>query len=154
MLSLAVFLPIAAGLLMLAVPPKTRRVREAAVFGVTLATSLLVLLCLCTLRGTQQTLVHLPPNLPIAFNIDGVGAVFTAIVAFLWPLAVLYGFEYMEHEGGENHFFAVYTLTYGVTLGISMAANAITLYTFYEFLTLCTLPLVVHGSKREARMEG
>ena len=154
MLSLAVFLPIAAGLLMLAVPPKSRRVRELAVEGVTIATSLIVLYCLCFLRETPQTLVHLTMNLPITFNIDGVGAVFTAIVAFLWPLAVLYGFEYMEHEGGENHFFAVYTMTYGVTLGISMAANAITLYTFYEFLTLCTLPLVVHGSRQEARSAG
>lgn len=154
MLSLAVFLPIAAGLLMLAVPPKSRRMRELAVEGVTLATSLIVLYCLCFVRGTQQTLVHLTTNLPIAFCIDGVGTVFTAIVAVLWPLATLYGFEYMEHEGGENHFFAVYTLTYGVTLGISMAANAITLYTFYEFLTLCTLPLVVHGSKKESRRAG
>ncbi|MBR5224382.1 MAG: proton-conducting membrane transporter [Clostridia bacterium] len=154
MLSLAVFLPIAAGLLMLAVPPKCRRARELAVEGVTIATSLIVLYCLCFLRETPQTLVYLTTNLPITFSIDGVGAVFTAIVAFLWPLAVLYGFEYMEHEGGENHFFAVYTMTYGVTLGISMAANAITLYTFYEFLTLCTLPLVVHGSRQEARSAG
>jgi len=154
MLSLAVFLPIAAGLLMLARPPKTRRARELAVEGVTVATSLLVLFCLLFLRETQQTLVHLTTNLPIAFHIDGVGSVFTGIVAFLWPLATLYGFEYMEHEGGENHFFAVYTITYGVTLGISMAANAITLYTFYEFLTLCTLPLVVHGSKKESRRAG
>ena len=154
MLSLAVFLPIAAGLLMLACPPKNRRTRELAVEGVTIATSAIVLYCLFFLRNTQQTLVYLTMNLPIAFNIDGVGTVFTAIVAFLWPLATLYAFEYMEHEGGENHFFAVYTLTYGVTLGISMAANAITLYTFYEFLTLCTLPLVVHGSKRESRAAG
>ena len=154
MLSLAVFLPIAAGLIMLAVPPKSRRARELAVEGVTIATSLIVLYCLCFLRETPQTLVHLTMNLPITFKIDGVGSVFTAIVAFLWPLAVLYGFEYMEHEGGENHFFAVYTMTYGVTLGISMAANAITLYTFYEFLTLCTLPLVVHGSRQEARSAG
>ena len=154
MLSFAVFLPIAAGLMMLALPPKSRRVRELAVMGVTTAASLIALYCLCFLRETQQTLVYLTTNLPIAFKIDGVGSVFTAIVAFLWPLATLYGFEYMEHEGGENHFFAVYTLTYGVTLGISMAANAITLYTFYEFLTLCTLPLVVHGSRKEARSAG
>ncbi len=154
MLSLAVFLPIAAGLLMLAVPPRSRRVREIAVEGVTIATSLLVLCCLIFLRETPQTLVHLTMNLPITFCIDGVGSVFTVIVAVLWPLATLYGFEYMEHEGGENHFFAVYTLTYGVTLGISMAANAITLYTFYEFLTLCTLPLVIHGSKQESRRAG
>ncbi len=82
------------------------------------------------------------------------GSVFTAIVAFLWPLAALYGFEYMEHEGGENHFFALYTVTYGVTLGISTAANILTLYFFYEFLTLCTLPLVMHGTQKPSEHAG
>ena len=154
MLSVAVFLPIAAGAAMLAVRFKTRRAREIAVEGVTLLTSLLVLLCLLSGDGQAHTLFYLTKTVPIAFMLDGVGSVFTALVAFLWPLATLYAFEYMEHEGGEDHFFALYTITYGVTLGISMAANLMTLYVFYEFLTLCTLPLVMHGTRPEAIRAG
>ena len=60
----------------------------------------------------------------------------------------------MEHEGGENHFFALYTITYGVTLGISTAANILTLYFFYEFLTLSTLPLVMHGTEKPSEHAG
>ena len=154
MLSVAVFLPIAAGAAMLAVRFKTRRAREIAVEGVTLLTSLLVLLCLLSGDGQAHTLFYLTKTVPIAFMLDGVGSVFTALVSFLWPLATLYAFEYMEHEGGEDHFFALYTITYGVTLGISMAANLMTLYVFYEFLTLCTLPLVMHGTRPEAIRAG
>ena len=154
MLSVAVFLPIAAGAAMLAVRFKTRRAREIAVEGVTLLTSLLVLLCLLSGDGQAHTLFYLTKTVPIAFMLDGVGSVFTALVAFLWPLATLYAFEYMEHEGGEDHFFALYTITYGVTLGISMAANLMTLYVFYEFLTLSTLPLVMHGTRPEAIRAG
>ena len=154
MLSLAVIFPIAAGLVMLAKPLPTKRAREICVEGVTLATSLLVLLCLLTRQGQSQTLLALTDTLTLALMLDGVGSVFTAIVAFLWPLATLYAFEYMEHEGGENHFFALYTITYGVTLGISMAANLMTLYVFYEFLTLSTMPLVMHGTKPEALRAG
>lgn len=154
MLSVAVFLPIAAGAAMLAVRFKTRRAREIAVEGVTLLTSLLVLLCLIKRDGQAHTLFYLTKTVPIAFMLDGVGSVFTALVAFLWPLATLYAFEYMEHEGGEDHFFALYTITYGVTLGISMAANLMTLYVFYEFLTLSTLPLVMHGTRPEAIRAG
>ena len=154
MLSVAVFLPIAAGAAMLAVRFKTRRAREIAVEGVTLLTSLLVLLCLLSGDGQAHTLFYLTKTVPIAFMLDGVGSVFTALVSFLWPLATLYAFEYMEHEGGEDHFFALYTITYGVTLGISMAANLMTLYVFYEFLTLSTLPLVMHGTRPEAIRAG
>ncbi|MDO5377477.1 MAG: proton-conducting transporter membrane subunit [Clostridia bacterium] len=153
MLILTIFLPVAAGLAMLGIRFPNRRSRCVFVEGVTLLTSLLVLLCFLRGRG-PVTAFDLLPGLPIAFMIDGVGGVFTAIVAFLWPLATLYGFEYMEHEGGENHFFALYTITYGVTLGISTAANLLTLYLFYEFLTICTLPLVMHGTKPEAIRAG
>jgi len=154
MLCLAVFLPIIAGLAMLVFPLKTRGQREWAVEGVTLFTSFIVLLCLAEPKETQTVAFMLMQDMPIAFRIDGLSSVFTALVAFLWPLAVLYGFEYMEHEGGENHFFALYTITYGVTLGISTAANIMTMYIFYEFLTMATLPLVMHGTSRESVKAG
>lgn len=154
MLILAVFFPIVAGLAMLVLRPKSRRVREIYVEGVTLATSLIVLACFVRRDLAPCTAFMLTPTIPVSFAIDGVGGIFTALVAFLWPLAALYGFEYMEHAGGENHFFAIYTVTYGVTLGISTAANMMTMYVFYEFLTLCTMPLVMHGSSREALRAG
>lgn len=154
MLCLAVFLPIIAGLAMLIFPPKTRAYREWAVECVTLFTSFIVLLCLAEPKETPTIAFMLMKDMPIAFQIDGLGSVFTGLVAFLWPLATLYGFEYMEHEGGENHFFALYTITYGVTLGISTAANIMTMYIFYEFLTMATLPLVMHGTKRESVKAG
>lgn len=154
MLSLAVFLPIVCGLAMFACRGMTHRARQVLTEGVTLVTSLLVLFCLMNKRGVAYTPLYLLPKLPISFCIDGVGSVFAAIVAFLWPLATLYGFEYMEHEGGENHFFALYTMTYGVTLGIATAANVLTLYLFYEFLTLCTLPLVMHGTSKASVRAG
>ncbi len=155
MLLLAVFFPIAAGLLLFATPKKmSGRVRACIVEGVTLATSLIALYCLLRRGGEIQQVFTLLPGLPIAFRIDGVGGLFTALVAFLWPLSTLYGFEYMEHVGGQRHFFALYTITYGVTLGIAMAANLLTMYIFYEFLTICTLPLVMHGSSAGALRAG
>lgn len=41
-------------------------------------------------------------------------------------------------------------MTYGVTLGISLASNLLTMYFFYELLTLITVPLVMHTLTREA----
>ena len=154
MLCLAVFFPILFGLAMLVLPIKSRSQREWAVECVTLFTSLIVLLCVAEPSQKPSVAFMLMENMPIAFTIDGLGGVFAALIAFLWPLATLYGFEYMEHEGGENHFFALYTITYGVTVGIATAANIMTMYIFYEFLSLCTLPLVMHGTSRESIKAG
>ena len=89
-------------------------------------------------------------NLEIAFRVDGMGMVFAGLVSFLWPLATLFAFEYMTKEKHEKIFFMFYTITYGVTLGIALADNILTMYFFYELLTLVTVPLVMHTLTREA----
>ncbi len=90
----------------------------------------------------------------LAFHMDGLSAVFTAIVAVLWPVTDLYAFEYMQHDHAQNRFFAFFTMTYGVVLGIALSANLFTLYLFYELLTLCTLPLVMHEMDGAAKHAG
>lgn len=100
-------------------------------------------------QGTL-TLFKLTQNMPIALKMDGLSLVFAAIVATLWPFATLYAFEYMEHMGGHNQFFAFYTMSFGVTLGIAFGANLITLYLFYECLTFVTLPLIMHEMNRRS----
>lgn len=102
--------------------------------------------------GTTETfhVVHFVGDLSISFRIDGMTMVFSGLIAVLWPLATLYAFEYMEHEGREKPFFMFYTMTYGVTLGIAFASDMVTMYFFYELLTLVTVPLVMHTLTREA----
>ncbi len=98
--------------------------------------------------------INLAGILEVSFHIDGAAMIFAGLVSILWPFATLYAFEYMEHEGGENRFFAFYTMTYGITLGIAFAANLMTMYMFYEALTLVTLPLVMHKMDRSAILAG
>lgn len=93
----------------------------------------------------------------IEFKIDGLSRVFAGLISTLWPLSVIYAFEYMKHEASEKTlkektFFGMYTITYGVTLGIAMSANILTLYCFYEMLTLVTIPLVLFTLTRAAIM--
>ena len=104
------------------------------------------------LGGTTETLhvVHFVNDLSISFKIDGLSMIFAGLVAVLWPLATLYAFEYMTHEGHEKSFFMFYTMTYGVTLGVAFASDIMSMYFFYELLTLVTVPLVMHTLTREA----
>ena len=127
--------------------PRSRRACHLWTFACTLLTSLLVAACLLTPGEQSVTLLRLTSTQTISFRLDGLGRLFGGMVAFLWPLATLYAFEYMEHEGGENHFFGFYMLSYGMTLAIAFAEDMMTMYVFYELLSLSTLFLVMHGMK-------
>lgn len=149
-LPIAIALPVLGGALVPVLPFQKKRSMHIYVESVVVLTSILVFFILFNPPGETMNLIHFFGDLSISFQLDGLGSVFTAMIAFLWPLATLYAFEYMEHEGKEKSFFMFYTMTYGVTLGISMAANVLTMYGFYEMLTLVTFPLVMHSGSREA----
>lgn len=149
-LVLAILIPILGGVLNPLIPWKKRRHMLVYLECLVLINSILVWLLLWNRPAEIFTLVHFTGNLAIAFQLDGLGSVFAGLISFLWPLATLYAFEYMTKEKHEKTFFMFYTVTYGVTLGISMADNFLTMYCFYELLTLVTLPLVMHTLTREA----
>lgn len=154
MLLVTIVFPLLTGALLPAFRFKTRKSRNIYTEAVTAINSVFVwILLLNRPEGTFRAL-NLAGDLEITFHVDGLGSVFAGLISILWPLATLYAFEYMEHHGKENVFFAFYTMTYGVTMGIALAANLMTLYMFYEMLTLVTLPLVMAGMSREAIMAG
>ena len=118
--------------------------------GVVLVTSALAYYALANSDRQTHTLFRFANNLEVAFRIDGLATVFAALVSFLWPLATLYAFEYMSHLQHRQLFFMFYVMTFGVTLGIAFSGNILTMYCFYEMLTMVTLPLIIHPLSKEA----
>lgn len=112
--------------------------------------SILVWLLLVNKPEGTFKLFSFTDNLSVGFRMDGLALIFAGLVSILWPLATLYSYEYMKHEEHENVFFMFYTMTYGVTLGIATSSNILSMYFFYELLTIVTTPLVLHTLKREA----
>ncbi|MCI8823799.1 MAG: proton-conducting membrane transporter [Lachnospiraceae bacterium] len=148
-LVLPVVLPILGGALMplLHLPEKKRNLFLELLV---ILTSVIAVLCVLQRPEEGFIMFHLTGNLDFALRLDGLGSVFTCLIAGLWPLATLYAFEYMRHEERTTSFFAFYTMTYGVTLGIAMAENLVTMYLFYELLTLVSVYLVMHPMTRKA----
>lgn len=150
MMLAAILLPILGGILQVWLPFKNRKSRLIYLESIVGLTSILVWVILTQCSEELFTLAHFTGNLTISFKVDGLSMVFAGLISVLWPLAMLYSFEYMKKEERENTFFLFYIMTYGVTLGIAFAGNLLTMYFFYELLTLVTVPLVMHTLSREA----
>ncbi len=146
----AILLPIIGGVLAALLPFKNRKYMMVYVEAVVLVTSVIVWAVLLGGKTDLFEIIHFVRGLSISFKIDGLTMVFAGLVSVLWPLATLYAFEYMEHEHHEKVFFVFYTMTYGITLGIAFASDMLSMYFFYELLTLSTVPLIMHTLKREA----
>ncbi len=150
MIILVILIPCIAGILVPLLPFKKRSHWEIFLECAVILNSILVWYLLLHHSDSTFLLANFTGNLSISFKVDGMGMVFAGLVAALWPFATLYAFEYMTKESHQRVFFLFYTVTYGVTLGIALAANLLTMYFFYELLTLVTVPLVMHTLTREA----
>ncbi len=115
----------------------------------------LVFVGLCIFEsGKELFLWNLSGGLRINFRIDDTGRFFSALMAAMFTLVGFYSFEYLKHEDKENQFLGFYLITYGTLIGIDFAGNLITLYLFFELMTVLSLPLVVHTRTKEAISAG
>ncbi len=156
---LALLVPILSGAALLVVRPQNRAQRNRYVLLTVCVSAVFVLgtALFSALRGPDTVYLHvadLSDKLVIAFRPDGVSLVFGCIIGVLWPVTTVYAFSYMAHEGRENMFFGFFLITFGVVAGIAYSANFFTLYLCYEFMTLVTLPLVMHEMDDKARDAG
>lgn len=104
-------------------------------------------------RGTGSvTLFYLMEDIPVFFQVDALGSVFASFMSIVWVLVAVYSFVYMEHEGNEKRFFGVYLLVYGVFIALDFAVNLVTLYLFYELMTLTSMPMVLHNGSKASIM--
>ena len=150
MIILVILIPIIAGALVPMLSFKKRWHMEVFLESAVILNSILVWYLLQHHSDSTFLLAHFTGDLSICFKVDGMSMVFAGLVSALWPFATLYAFEYMTKEEHEKIFFLFYTMTYGITLGIALSANLLTMYFFYELLTLVTVPLVMHTLTREA----
>lgn len=101
-------------------------------------------------------LLEFLPGLSISFTAEPLGVAFALIVSVLWFITVLYSIGYMRahREQHLTRFYVFFALAIAATVGAAFADNLMTLYVFYEALTLATYPLVTHGGREKDRAGG
>jgi len=95
-------------------------------------------------------------GLPIAFAVEPLGMIFALVASGLWIVNSIYSIGYMRgnDEPHQTRFYVCFALALASTIGIAFAGNLLTLFIFYEALTLTTYPLVTHHGDQASKRAG
>ena len=106
--------------------------------------------------SAQIQLTPLVQGLPIFLLAEPIGLVFATVASVLWGVITVYSIGYMRknNEPHQTRFYICFAIAMACTMGVAFAGNLITLFLFYELLTLSTYPLVVHYETDAARRSG
>lgn len=151
---LPVFFPVLAGLYMLKAQIKDRKSREKYIVSTLVVTLILTLITNFGFAGTQLTFAKFAGGIEISFDIDNIAVLFSTIFASIWLLVGIFSLEYMKHEGEENRFFAYFIASLGGLTGVAYADNLVTLYLFFEAMSLLSYVLVVHSRTNQSLLAG
>lgn len=138
---------------------RSANVREAWTFMAAATKFLIVASMVPTiLKGAEivYTMAEVIPGVAIKFRVDALGMLFALVSSSLWIVTSAYSIGYMRglKEHSQTRYFCYFALALSATIGVAFSANLLTLYLFYEMLSLATYPLVTHHQDHEARSSG
>jgi len=96
------------------------------------------------------------PGLSLALHREPLSLLFALIASGLWVVTSVYAIGYLRatREHRQTRFHACFAVALAATMGVAFAANLLTLFVFYELLTLSTFPLVAHKGDDAAERGG
>lgn len=152
-LGLALILPLIGGVGVLAFG-RVPNLREATTLITAIALAVVVAYLVETsAQRPELTLVEFAPGLTLSFKLEPLGALFAMVASGLWIVNSLYSIAYMRgnKEKDQTRFYFFFTVSIASAMGIALSGNLLTLFFFYEALTLATVPLVSHKGDAKAK---
>lgn len=147
LISLLVFLPMAAAFLSYLLGRKSKAGRDIFVSAVVIAEFLLAA-ALFFLRG-EGNVVTLPGicGMGLHFTADGFRSIYAMIAAFMWMVTGLFSPEYFAHYRNRNRYYLFQLITLGATEAIFLSADLYTTFVFFEIMSLCSYVWVAQDEK-------
>ncbi|MBW2041295.1 MAG: monovalent cation/H+ antiporter subunit D family protein [Deltaproteobacteria bacterium] len=104
----------------------------------------------------EVVLFPLFPGVAFHLRADAPGLIFATTASCLWILVSVYSIGYMRvlKEHAQTRFYFCFAVALFSAVGVAFSANLVTLFIFYEILTLSTYPLVAHEESPEAVSAG
>jgi len=154
LLSLALTVPLA-GAVLIAMSDRKPNQRETMTLVTAVALfSIVVALTTRVLAGERPylELLDILPGFALAFRIEPLGMMFALVASFLWIVNSIYSIGYMRgnNEKHQTRFYVCFAVALWATMGVAFSANLLSLFVFYELLTISTYPLVTHHGDEKA----
>ncbi len=139
-LAAAVLLPLA-GALLIAVTGRNSNLREAVTLTTAAGLIVVVIVIVAEVIGggrPELTVIGVLPGATIAFSAEPLGCLFAGVASILWLVTSLYSIGYMRshHEHNQTRFYVFFAIAIASAMAVAFAGNLVTLFVFYEALTL------------------
>ena len=140
----SIVLPFVFGFLCLALKKLSdRRIKSAFVIAMqTAVTASGIWTVLADTASTEKFLIA--DGISIGLTSDITAKLFCAIIVVAWLVVSVYASVYMKHEKNEEMFYLFMFLSEAAMLGAAFADGLVSMYFFYELVTLFSMPLVLH----------
>jgi len=131
--------------------------------GISIGAGVILFLLVAGLAATidwdaPPTLVMATPvaGLSLVLTPEPLGMLFALVASLLWPITTVYALGYMRahHEDNQTRFYTAFAVSIAATMCIALAGNMLTLFVFYEVLSVSTYPLVTHAGTEKAKRAG
>ena len=130
-------------------------VRESCIFAAAaIKLGLLLSLAPAVLDGKlyEFEVMELLPNVGLAFRVDALGLMFALVSVSLWIPTTIFSMGFLRplKRHAQTRFFFFFAIAISSAVGVAFSANLLTLFIFYEALSLSTYPLVTHHQDDDA----
>jgi len=156
--ALALFIPLigALGIAAFGSMPNIRESITLITAGLLFATVMSILSAVMGGASPEISLISTLSGLEIALKVEPLGMIFASVASTLWIINSLYSIGYMRanHEANQTRFYVCFAIAISAAIGIAFSSNLLTLFIFYEVLSLSTYPLVTHKGTADALKGG
>ncbi|MGF1650399.1 MAG: monovalent cation/H+ antiporter subunit D family protein [Hyphomicrobiaceae bacterium] len=99
---------------------------------------------------------RLADGVGFGFKVEPLGMLFAMVAGTLWFVNSVYSIGYMRggEEPRQTQFYVCFAIAISATMALAFSKNLLTLFVFYEVLTLSTYPLVTHKADGKAKAGG
>jgi len=104
----------------------------------------------------EYRIIEICSGVALLLRVDAFGMIFALLASFLWIVVSIYSMGYMRglDEHAQTRYFFCFAVTLCGAVGVALSGNLLTLYMFYEILTVATFPLVAHKETEVAIRAG
>ncbi|MEA4822642.1 MAG: proton-conducting transporter membrane subunit [Clostridiaceae bacterium] len=143
-------LPLLAGCAVGFCKPLSGRRTAPAITIVATALSLAASAEIAVAEPGRCEIVSMTETLTLAMRADTLSSLFAILTGSSWLLVLIYAFCYMEKDAQAPRFFAWLMFSYAALSGLYYAENLVTMYMFFELVTLLSMPLVLQDRTKES----